>query len=164
MAGTATRYNALTIPAGVIVQLWTGLAVPAAAARLTLDTDGTPDATANPSAKHLGHTDAGLTVTGTETVQDFFADEVAYPIASSLDTVEYTIAGSALQVADEELMKFLAANTGTYGTAAGYKEFTLGYKSSITYASVAAIWKSPLDPTKFAVFNLYNAYRGSPVH
>ena len=157
MAGTATRYNALTIPAGVIVQLWTGLAVPAAAARLTLDTDGTPDATANPSAKHLGHTDAGLTVTGTETVQDFFADEVAYPIASSLDTVEYTIAGSALQVADEELVKFLAANTGTYGTAAGYKEFTLGYKSSITYASVAAIWKSPLDPTKFAVFNLYNA-------
>jgi hypothetical protein len=142
---------------GVVAQIWTGLAVPSAAARLTLDADGTPDATANPSAKHLGHTDAGLTVGGVESVVDFFADEVPGPIGSSVDTIEYTIAGSALQVQDEELLKFIMANTGTYSTAAGYKQVTLGYKPAIVYASVAVIWPTPADPTKFSVFNLYNA-------
>jgi hypothetical protein len=80
MAGTATRYNPLTIPMGIVAQLWANLAVPAAAARITLDADGTPDATANPNAKHLGHTDAGLTVTARETNQDWFADENPFPI------------------------------------------------------------------------------------
>jgi hypothetical protein len=157
MAGTATRYDVAKIPAGIIVQLWADLAVPSAGNRLTLHTDGTPDATANPSAKHLGHTDAGLTISAAETIQEFFADEVPYPISASTDTSELTLAGSALQVEDEELMKILAANIGTYSTAAGYKQITLGYKSTIAYTSVAAIWPTPMDATKFTVVQLYNA-------
>lgn len=157
MAGTATRYNVANIPMGVIAQLWSGLAVPAAGARLTLDTDGTPDATANPSAKHLGHTDAGMTISAKESVQEFFADESFGPIGSALDTLEFMIEGSALQVADEELMKVMAAAFGTYSTAAGYKQLQLGVKPTITYSSIAVIWPSPMDPTKYQVFNLYNA-------
>lgn len=157
MAGTAIRYDATKIPAGVIVQIWSGLAVPTAGNRLTLATDGTPDASANPSAKHLGHTDAGLTISATETVQEFFADEVPYPIAASTESSELSLKGSALQVEDEELIKVVGANIGTYSTSTGYKQITLGYKATISYTSVAAIWPNTADPTKFTIVQLYNA-------
>lgn len=157
MAGTATNYDVLTIPQGVIAQVWTGLAVPTAGNRLTLHTDGTPESVANPSAVHLGHTDAGLTITASETTSDFFADELAAPIGSSIDQLTLTISGTLLQVNDEDVIKVLGANVGTYSTAAGYKQFTLGFKSSITYTSSAVIYPSPQDATKFAVFHLYSA-------
>lgn len=157
MAGTATNYDVLTIPQGIIAQVWTGLAVPSAGARMTLATDGTPDATANPSAVHLGHTDAGLTVTATETTTDYFADELAAPIGSSIESLALTISGTLLQVNDEDVMKVLAANIGTYSTAAGYKQLTLGFKTSISYTSSAIIYPSPQDATKFAVFHLYSS-------
>jgi hypothetical protein len=157
MAGTATNYDVLAIPQGVIAQVWTGLAVPSAGARMTLATDGTPDATANPSAIHLGYTDAGLTITATETGQEFFADEVAAPIGTGLDSATVSISGTLLQVNDEDVMKVLAANIGTYSTAAGYKQFTLGFKTSLVTTSVAVIYPSPMDATKFAVFHLYSA-------
>src|SRR5436190_22759390 len=150
MAGTATRYNQVAVPMGVVAQLRANLSVPAASARLPLDADGTPDATANPSAKHLGHTDAGLTVTARETIQDYFADEVPYPIGSSVESAEVMIEGAALQIADEEAMKIFGSQIGTYSTNTGYKQFTLGYKPTITYNSMAVIFPSPLDPTKFS--------------
>jgi hypothetical protein len=142
MAGTATNYDILAIPQGVIAQIWTGMAVPAAGARATLFTDGTPDATANPSAINLGYTDAGLTVNATETSTDFFADEAPFPIGSSVDTAAVSITGTALQVNDEDVMKVLAANIATYSTAAGYKQFTLGFKSSLSTTGVAVIYPS----------------------
>jgi hypothetical protein len=157
MAGTATNYDIATIPAGITAQIWTNLAVPTTNARLTLHTDGTPDATANPSAVNLGYTEAGLTITGTETVTDFFADELGSPIASALDQSEISISGSALQVVDEDVMKLLGANFATYSTNTGYKQFQLGQKTTISYSSVAVIFPSPQDATKFVVFNLYNA-------
>lgn len=157
MAGTATRYDVAKIPMGVIAQLWVNLAVPSAGNRLTLHTDGTPDATANPSAIHLGHTDAGVTLAATESIQEFFADESVSPIGGGLDGLEVTIAGTGLQVNDEEYLKFMGANFGTYSTASGYKQFTLGTKASISYASVAVIYPSPTEAGKYAVWHLYNA-------
>lgn len=154
---TATRYNVLTIPQGVIATLWTGLAVPAAGARTTIDSDGTPDETENPSAKHLGHTESGLTVNATETVLDFNVDELAAPSGSSIDTATVSITATLKQVNDEEVMKIALGNVGTYGTAAGYKQFTLGIKASLTNASVGIIYPSPMDATKFAMFHLYSA-------
>lgn len=154
---TATRYNVATIPQGVIATLWAGLAIPGAGARITIDSDGTPDETENPSATHLGHTDAGITVTATETVTDFFADELSAPIGSGIDTASISISGTLLQVNDEEVMKVLAANIGTYSTAAGYKQLTLGIKASLTNSSIAVVYPSPMDATKFAVFHLYSA-------
>lgn len=157
MAGTATNYDILSIPQGVIAQVWTGLAVPSAGNRMTLHTDGTPDATANPSAVHLGYTDAGLTIKATETATDFFVDELPSPSGSSLDSLTVSIEGTLTQVNDEDVMKVLGANFGTYSTAAGYKQFTLGFKTSISYTSSAVIYPSPMDATKFAVFHLYSA-------
>ena len=51
MAGTADNYTVTAIPQGVIARLYSGMAIPAAGARATLFSDGTPDATANPNAK-----------------------------------------------------------------------------------------------------------------
>lgn len=156
MAGTATRYDSTLIRAGQIGQLWAGLAVPSAGARLTLATDGTPDATANPSAKHLGHTDAGTTCTLGMTVTDHFVDEVPYPIKSSADTSSMEISGSLVQVLDEEMLKVITANIGTYSTSTGYKQFTIGAATSLVYTSIALIFPTPMDPTKFTVFHIYN--------
>jgi len=157
MAGSATNYDILTIPQGVIAQVWTGLAVPSAGARMSLFTDGTPDATANPSAIHLGYTDSGLTVSATESTTDFFVDELPAPSGSGLDSLTVSIAGTLVQVNDEDVMKVLGANFGTYSTAAGYKQFQIGFKTSISYTSSAVIYPSPQDATKFAVFHLYSS-------
>ncbi len=157
MPGSTSNYDILAIPQGVIAKLWTGVATPVAGARITLHTDGTPESVANPLAVHLGYTDAGLTVTATETVTDFFADELAAPIGSGIESVTVNITGTALQVNDEDVMKVMAANIGTYSTGAGYKQFTLGIKSSLATTGVAVIYPSPADATKFAVFHLYSA-------
>lgn len=158
MAGTADNYTVTTIPAGVIARLYANVAVPAGGARMTLDaTTGTPDATANPLAKHLGYTDTGVTVTATETVTEFFADELASPIARGIDSATISISGTLLQVNDEEVMKVLMANIGTYSTAAGYKQITLGIKASLTNMPFAVVYPSPQDATKYAVFHLYSA-------
>jgi hypothetical protein len=156
MAGTATRYDATKIRAGQIGQLWANLAIPAAGARLTLATDGTPDATANPTAVHLGMTKAGSTGKIGMTVTDQFADEFPDPIASSYDQTEVTLDGALIQIFDEEMLKIVTANFGSYATAAGYKQFTFGSKA-LTYPSIALIFPTQMDPTKFAVFQLYKA-------
>jgi hypothetical protein len=158
MPGTPTRFDSTRIRAGSVGQLWAGLAVPAAGARLTLDADGTPDATANPNAKHLGHTAAGTTGTINFDVTDHMADEVVYPLATSINGTSMELTGELIQIFDEEALKVLTAGFGTYATGSGYKEFAIGTKSSITYSSVALIWPTQMDPTKFAVFHIYNAF------
>lgn len=157
MAGTADNYTVAAIPMGVIARLYTGVAVPTAGNRMTLDTDGTPDATANPNAVHLGYTDSGITVTASETTTDFFADELASPIGGGIESSQISISGTLLQVNDEEVMQVLMGNVGTYGTAAGYKQITLGIKAAIVKASFAITYPSPQDPTKYAVWHLYSA-------
>src|SRR3954465_12286183 len=126
MAGTDDNYTVTAIPQGVIARLYSGMAIPAAGARATLFTDGTPDATANPNAKHLGYTDAGITVTATVATTEFHADESAAPIGRGIDTAAISISGTLLQVNDIEVQKVLLADIGTFSTASGYNQFTLG--------------------------------------
>ena len=69
MAGTAKNFDTSTIVVDTVAQIWAGLAVPSAGARMILTTDPgdssnkTPDAIENPSAIHLGHTKAGTKIT-----------------------------------------------------------------------------------------------------
>src|SRR5574343_167647 len=98
MAGTATNYDSTTIVVDTVGQLWAGLAVPGAGARLTLDTDGTPDSTANPSAIHLGHTKEGSKVTIVSSITKYYADEEASPIKAVVDATDMSIEGSFLQL------------------------------------------------------------------
>jgi hypothetical protein len=157
MAGTATRYQTNTIRAGSIGQLWTGVAVPGANGRLTLDVNGTPDSAANPTAIHLGHTDAGTKILMNMTITDHFVDEVPYPVKSSFDVTSFEISGSLVQIFDEEVLKALTENFATYSTAAGYKQFQIGTKASLAYRTITLIAPTPMDPTKFFVAQAYSA-------
>jgi hypothetical protein len=154
MAGTATNYQPTLIRAGSIAQVWGNLAIPAAGARLTLDTDGTPDATANPSAVHLGMTEAGAMFKVKPTFQKFLADEFASPVKNQMDALEATIEAAFLQIMDEKLLQVLTVGFGTYATDTGYKEVALGIAAQ-TYTSLALIFPTEADKTKFGVFHLY---------
>jgi hypothetical protein len=156
MAGTAKNYDSTTITVG-FADLWAGLAVPAGAARLTLDADGTPDATANPDAIHLGHTAEGNTLTINFTKTDYYVDETPFPIKTSIDQSTVELTGNLVQVFDEEVLQVIGAGFATYSTAAGYKQLTLGTKAALPYQSVALIGTTPMDDTKQFIIQLYDA-------
>lgn len=153
MAGTATNWNvqAITSTEG---QLWAGLSIPAAGARLTLHTDGTPDATANPNAKHLGMTREGAKYMVKPTIEDYFADEFPSPIKSKVTGLEAAITAELLQVTDSALLEILSAGFGTKASGTGYEEISLG-AIALVYTSIALIFPLEADPTKFGVFHLY---------
>ena len=53
MPATAKNYDSAVTAHGP-TDIWLSLAIPGAGAEITLFTDGTPDETANPSARHVG--------------------------------------------------------------------------------------------------------------
>lgn len=160
MAGTANNWRVAgrAIGSGI---LWGGLAIPAAGARLTLaaaDADGfvTPDATANPNAFAFGATKAGAKLMAKATRQDFFVDEIPAPIDTKLTAMETAISTELAAVNDYDIVKILAAGFGTYSTASGYKQLTLGTVND-AFQSIALIFPTREDPTKVAVWHLYKA-------
>lgn len=155
MAGTSTNFDTTTIIVDRVAQIWANLAVPSGGARLTLDADGTPDATANPSAIHLGHTIEGTTLTIASSLTKHFVDELEAPFKASVDATEMMFEGRFAQVMDEDVLKQITAPFGTYATGSGYKEFAIGRKT-LSYSSIALIWATPMDSTKYAVAHIYN--------
>lgn len=162
MAGTATNLDTTTIIVDRVAQIWAGLTVPAASARMTLGVDPgdannkTPDATENSNAIHLGFTKAGAKVNIVSSIANHYADEVDTPILSTVEQTSATIEGEFLQVMDLDVLKKITAPFGTYSTGSGFAQFTLG-KKILSYTSVALIWPSAMDSTKFSVVHLYNA-------
>jgi len=155
MAGTATNYDSTKIVVDTVAQIWANLAVPAASGRLALHTDGTPDGTANPNAVHLGHTREGVKLTVATNLTKHYVDELAEPIKATVEATEMMFEGEFLQVLDEDILKTLTAPFGTYGSGTGYKEFSIGRKT-LTYSSIALIYPTPEDVTKYAVAHIYN--------
>jgi hypothetical protein len=160
MAGTATDFdvNHITNQFGYA---WANVAVPGANARITLHTDGTPDATANPSADHLGYTTEGWEATATTETEDLFVDESAAPIKSTVSSLNASLAASLAQTTDHSgVLQHIVQGFGTYGTAAGYEQIQIGL-IAIVYIPIALIWPTEADATKFVVFNLYSAKNNS---
>lgn len=157
MPGTATNFSVTTIKAGTPGQLWANLAIPAGGARLTLHTDGTPDSTANPNAVHLGMTKEGASFTFKPKVENYYADEFKSPIKAVIAETEAMISAELLQVEDMDVLKQVTQGFGTYSTSTGYKQITMG-TGTLTYTSIALIWPTEADSTKFAVAHLYKAY------
>jgi hypothetical protein len=162
MAGTATNFSVTTIKAGTPGQLWANLAIPAAGARLALHTDGTPTASGNPNAVHLGMTKEGATFTFKPSVENYYADEFRSPIKAVIAETEGMISAELLQVEDFGVLTQITAGFGTYATASGYKQLSMG-TGSLTYTSLALIWPTEADPTKFAVAHLYKCYNESGI-
>lgn len=156
MAGTATNQDVTKITRGP-GKVWVNLAIPSAGARLTLYTDGTPDATANPSAKQLGLTRAGTKVSIKNGVTKNEADELTSPYRTILASDDMSLEGEWLQLEDFALLKVMTPN-GTFSTASGYEQITVGGLTvipAVAQPSVALIWPSAADATKFCVGHLY---------
>jgi hypothetical protein len=154
MAGTPVAWRGTALAQNP-TQLWGLLAIPGAGGRITLFTDGTPDATANPTAFHYGVTRDGAKHSIKPSYTKYYADEFRNPLVTNVDQISMSIAAELLAVTDMDVIKNLLAGIGTYSTGAGYKQVTVG-TTAITYQCLASIFPLIEDPTKWGVFNIYS--------
>jgi len=156
MAGTPTNLRATAIAQNP-GNLWGKLAIPGAAARITIFSDNTPDATANPNAFHYGGTKAGSKLSIKSSLIKFSIDEQRAPIVSNIDSVQMSIAAELVAATDMDVITLLLPGVATYATTAStFKENRIGI-TTITYQSVALIFSLIEDTTKIGVFNIYSA-------
>jgi hypothetical protein len=153
MAGTPVNWAVGAVAKGP-GKLWTNLSIPAAGGKLKLATDGSPDATDNPNAVHVGMTEAGSAISIKQTFTDFFADEFVDPILKDIATREMAITGSWLQVLDMTTLKLLTPGTSAL-TGAGYDGVTFGGNDLISYYSTAMIFPLQSNSALFGVFHIY---------
>lgn len=160
MPGTAKNYNQNQIILGPS-DVWLNVAVPSAASRLTLDADGTPDATANPNAIHLGMTVGGTTFEYVPEVQDFTSDELTAPHLSRIISERLTLKGEFLQVFNWQLLASMTVggtrNVNT-NTSTGYEELTIGGQSTISTYSIALIGQDIQGTNQYWVVQLYRSF------
>ena len=163
MAGTAKNYNGNQIVLGPS-DLWLDVAVPNAASRLTLDADGTPDNTANPTAIHRGMTAAGVTFEYMPEIQDFTSDELTAPHMSRIISEKATLKGEFLQVFNWDLLAKMTVggtkNVNT-NTSTGYEELTMGGISTIATYPVALIGPDISGSGQYWCVQLYKTYNKS---
>lgn len=161
MAATAKNLDGSKIILGP-GYLWADVGVPAAASRLTLASDGSPDSVGSPNAKNLGLTVGGCTVEfGLET-QSFESDELTAEHLSRIVKQPISIKAELLQITDfANVMKYVMPGAN-YSTSTGYKQLTIGGSSVITTYSFALICADVADATKFIVVQLYKGYNKAP--
>ena len=159
MAGTTKDYNVSATAHGP-TDIWGKLTVPGAGAEITLHTDGTPDATANATAKHIGMLKTGCTCEVTGEIQEKTSDNLTTPYAVNLKTALATIKGDWLQVLDMDLVALLSLGS-TKTTPSGKEKVTWGSLSAVVYTCAAAIWALTNSSTLFAAFTLYKCYNKS---
>lgn len=160
MAGTANNFRITGRILGPGI-LWGGLPVPSAGARLTLatvDSDGfiTPDATANPNAYAIGATKGGVICEAKSERTKWYADELNGPIDSKVQQVSMMIKADLYGLMDEKVSALVTAGFGTYSTASGYKQNTIGIVAD-SFTGIALICPQREDPTKVFVFHMYKA-------
>lgn len=156
MAGTSDSWRGTALGVGY-GRLYGQMGTAAGGGRHTLDAStNTPDSTANASAFHFGVTDKGSKFGIKVSYTDFYGDEFRGPLVTTVDKVEMNIAATLLAVTDMDVIKNILAGVGTYSTASGYKQVTIG-ALAIAYQSVVNIFPLVEDPTKVGVFALYSA-------
>lgn len=161
MAGTADSWKTTAIAQNA-GKLYRGVAIPGAGARITLETDGTPEAVANPNAKHLGATKAGAKLMIKSTLTNFSVDEFRAAIVTNLDALSMGIACELVGITDLDLITYALPGVGTKGAAAGYEQVQIGSKA-IAYDSVALIFPLIEDTTKYGIFHIYKALNDAGV-
>lgn len=164
MAGTPINYSILDITRGP-VNIFTNVAVPAANAEVVIDSTGnvhTPDATANPSAIHIGLSKDGADLLYKPTTENQMADELTSPYRSSLTDEEIMISPKGnLQIGQNLTLTVKQMLGGTLSAPALKSKITAGGLSALTYFSVLAIWAQPEAPTKYMYWLLYRAFNDS---
>lgn len=155
MAGTPVNWEVATVAKGP-GQVWGNLAIPGAGGKLALDADGTPDADQNPTAVHVGYTEAGSEFQTSLTFLDFFVDEEQDPIIKQPDVAQSAITGNWAQITNFDILEMMLPGS-TRADGAGFERITFGGSTTFSYLSVALIFPLVDDPTLFGVFHLYKA-------
>lgn len=161
MAGVADSWKTTNI-AYKEGRLYRGAAVPGAGARPTLYSDGTLDATANPSALHMGATKSGAKLMVKSEQTKVYVDEFRAPIITNIDSVNMGISAELVGVTDMQLAAYLLPGVGTRATASGYDYVSVGTKA-IAYDAVIEVFQLIEDTSKYGWFMLYNALNESGV-
>jgi hypothetical protein len=126
--------------------------------RLLLHTDGSPNATQNPNAVHLGGTEGGEEWSVKSTKTDFFDDEHMDPQTSRVTQEEAVLSGSLRQVSDMAVQAIMNP-TATRSDVGGSEGLTWGKSSPvIVFRSFAVIWPVEGSTTLFNVFHIYKGY------
>lgn len=155
MAGTPTGWDTLeTI--STQAQIWAMLAIPGAAAELTLHTDGTPESVANPTAKHLGHTSEGASLMVKPSYIEHRVDESPAAFKRNVGDMEIAIAANLVQIEDFDIAELLLPGVATQSAPTNKKKLSFGLKA-VTYTSIAIIWPRETNPALFGVFHIYRA-------
>lgn len=163
MAGLAKNYNTNMVQLGA-GDVWMSVELPATGARptITAAADGslTPDATASASAVHLGMTLEGSKFTYKPSIEDYYSDEQAAPIISSVNMIEAKIEGSMIQTLESTILAKLIA-TGTRTAGSGYEQITLGDGQAVTTFTVLLIAPTYADTSKVVAVELYKTYNAA---
>lgn len=138
-------------------RIYTGLAIPAAGAELTITEDGEPDATESPNVKQIGLTENGAVCTITKTEQEEFFDEFKQSLARTIEQTGMMIKCKATQILDIDVFTVISSGVGTPQTVTGKKKLKIG-EAVINNTGIAAIAATRNDPTKFIVFHIYSGH------
>lgn len=160
MPGTAKIYSAAQVQRGA-VDLWINVAEPASGTHvITIAPDGTPDATANPNAKHLGLLEGAAVCDYAPKYDLEKVDQDTAPVVAFLTDEEATIQASMKQTSFENVLQYCLPPGFFSGTAPAVDEgVTLGQGANIIAAPVTlAVIAPSADPAfKWSVALLYRA-------
>lgn len=153
MAGVAKSYNPSQIVQGPGDLWFIGLAPTDTAVRLTLASDGSPDATAHPGSVHLGAIAAAITTSVKPKVAAITTDQFEAPIDSYLTEIDAQIQAEMAQTESSKLQRMLGV--GTYATGVGYEYVTWGGTFTVPTGCFAVISPSRLNAQQYVVSVLY---------
>jgi hypothetical protein len=155
MAGASKSYAPAEIVQGP-GDLWViGTAPDDAAVRLTLASDGTPDATAHPASVHLGAISSAITTVVKPKAAAIELDQFDSPIGLYATDLDAQIQAEMAQMEAAKLQRMLGV--GTYSTGAGYKQTTFGGLLTVPKACIAAISATRDNAKRYWVSLLYSA-------
>lgn len=143
MAGTTKGHTVTEIHQGP-GDLWsipTAGAPADATVRLTLASDGTPDATAHASSVHLGAVQSAITFAAKPKFASIDLDQYDAPFDQYPQSLAASIEAEMAQTEAAKLQRVLGV--GTYGSGSGYKQVTFGGTLPVPESCIALI-----SPTK----------------
>ena len=155
MAGTVKGYAPSEIIQGP-GDLWViGTPPSDANVRITLASDGTPDATAHPGSIHLGAMAAAVTTTVKPKLVSITADQFDCPVDAYVSELDAKIDASMAQMEATKLQR--AVGVGVYSTGAGYKQVTFGGVLTVPQMCLAVISPTRANPNQYVISLLYLA-------
>ncbi|HWQ34330.1 MAG TPA: hypothetical protein VNQ79_15890 [Blastocatellia bacterium] len=130
--------------------------------RVTMDTDGTPLASANPNAVGLGlfTTDGKAFSDKPKGFTDSEADELASPYRRIAQGSNITLKGTLLQL--ENLPVIAALTPGAvYESSSGLEEISSGGALTVSHHTVLLVWPSSEHPNHYVHLLLYRAFNSA---